>query len=239
MPDDSLFLLWKLHQIDLGIVEIRSRAAALDPGRTLQSEIASIEAELRGSEERAKTLHAEATDLEVKTKGIDEKIARIEKDLYGGKVVNPREVENLEKEVQVLKRQRAEADERVLELWDLYPPAKAETDAVRARRDARTKDLEAHQAKVREAQARLQEAFQKRTTDRPEALARVDAALLARYDAIRQKSGGIGMTRIQKAGSCEMCGTMVPVKSVQIAKEGRVAICEGCHRILYYSEGLV
>src|SRR5688500_809412 len=114
MAEGDLRKLWKLHLIDTAILEIRARAAALDPGKRIQAQIDALAKELEASP--AKTLGAELSDLELQQKGIASKIAKIEKDLYGGKIVNPREVENLQKEIEALRRQRAGLDERILEL---------------------------------------------------------------------------------------------------------------------------
>src|SRR5690348_7343349 len=99
MADLDLRKLWKLHLIDLSLLEIRKRAAALDPGRKMQGELAALNAVYEAKTAHVKTLSGEQTDLELQQKSIDEKLKKIDKDLYGGKVVNPREVEALQKEI--------------------------------------------------------------------------------------------------------------------------------------------
>ena len=130
MAAGDVHRLWKLHLVDQAILEIRSRAAGLDPGRRIQGQIDTLQKSLEVKDGKARALSAELTDLELKQKQIEDKIKRIDKDLYGGSVVNPREVENFQKEIQILKRQRGESDVRVLELWELIPPAKAESAKV-------------------------------------------------------------------------------------------------------------
>src|SRR5687767_3792804 len=124
MAAGDLLKLWKLHLVDTAILEIRGRAAALDPGKTIIAQIDALNKQLGGTGGQAKTLSAELTDLELQQKNIADKIQKIEKSLYGGKVVNPREVENYQKEIEGLRRQRSALDERIMELWELVPPAK-------------------------------------------------------------------------------------------------------------------
>ena len=69
--------------------------------------------------------------------------------------------------------------------------------------------------------------------------AEVPAGLRAKYDAIRNRQGGIGMARIGKKGNCEMCGTSLPTKVIEDVKDDRTVTCEECHRILYYSESVI
>ena len=98
MASAELQRLWKLSQIDSGLVEIRHKAAALDPGKKVTAELEELkkqDAEIGG---HARKLSADLADLELAQKGIDDKLKKIDKELYGGKIVNPREVENFEKE---------------------------------------------------------------------------------------------------------------------------------------------
>ena len=239
MSSPSLQRLWRLHEVDVALVEIRKRAAALDPGKVIQSQLKALEDEYAVKGGAAKALSAEQTDLELKQKGIDEKLKKIDKDLFGGKIVNPREVEALEKEIEMLKRQRASMDERLLELFEQAPPANAAAAEIQKRIDAKKGELAEYQKRVVKEQERLKGEFAKVSAARPEVAKGLEPGLLARYDAIRQKQGGVGMSKVTKFGTCEMCGMKLPVKSIEAAREGRVVTCEACHRILYYTEGLI
>ena len=239
MTSPSLQRLWRLHEIDLAIVEVRKRAAALDPGKTIQAQINALDAEYAEKGGRAKELSSEQTDLELKQKTIDEKIKKIDKELFGGKIVNPREVEAFEKEIEMFKRQRASMDERLLELFELVPPSNAAAAEVQKKIDAKKAELADYQKRVVKEQERLKVEFGRVNAQRPEAATGIEPGLLARYDAIRQKQGGVGMSKVTKIGTCEMCGMKLPIKSIEGAKEGRVVTCEACHRILYCTDGLL
>lgn len=239
VSSDSLFALWKLHQIDEALAQVRARVAALDSGRKLAAELEALERKLEDASRAEHALGGELTDLELKQKGLDEKIKKLDKALYGGSVVNPREVENMQREIESLKKQRGDLDLRILELWELIPPAKEAAHAARRQVEEAKHDLEKHMQRVREAQAKLEAAFKDLGEKRRAAAAAVEASLLARYEAIRSKHNGVGMSRVQKDGTCEQCGTFLPRKTVELAKEHKWVTCESCHRILYWSEGIV
>lgn len=239
MSSPSLQRLWRLHEIDVALVEVRKRAAALDPGKAIQDQLKTLEAELAQKGGRAKELSAEQTDLELKQKGIDEKIKKIDKELFGGSIVNAREVEAYEKEIEMLKRQRASMDERLLELFESAPPATATANEIQKKIDAKKAELTDYQKRVVKEQERLKSEFTRIGGQRPAAAKDIEPGILARYDAIRQKHGGVGMSKITKIGTCEMCGMKLPVKSIEGVKDGRVVTCEACHRILYFTEGLI
>jgi predicted nucleic acid-binding Zn-ribbon protein len=203
------------------------------------AEIKALEDELAEKGGEAKSLSSELTDLELKQKGIADKLKKIDKDLYGGQIINPREVEAFEKEIKILNRQRSDMDGRILELWEFVPAANAIAQEVAKRLEVKKAELADYQKRVVKEQERLKSEFARLSATRPEVAKAVDPGTLARYDTIRQQHDGIGMSKVTKIGTCEMCGMKLPVKSIEGAREGRLATCEACHRILYYTEGLI
>lgn len=238
MSSLDLRKLWKLHLVDHAILEIRQKAAALDPGKAIQREIEKLTSEFNEKNDVAKKLSGEQTDLELFQKTIDEKLKKIDKELYGGKVVNPREVEAFQKEIEIFKRQKGDADVRILELWELVPPAKEEAEAVQKKIDAKKAELAEYQKKVVQFRSQLEAAFKEKSAQRPALAKDVPPAMLSRYEINRQKHDGIGMAEAVK-GHCSACGTLLPEKLIEGAKEGKIMTCESCHRILYASDGLI
>lgn len=238
MASQELQRLWKLNQVDTSLLEIRKRAAALDIGKAIQAEIERKEAEDAEVGGRARALHAEQRDIELRQKTIADKLAKIEKEMYGGTVVSNREVAALEKEIAQLKRQRDRDDERLLELFELVPSALAEAKKITDRITALKAMLVERRKKAVEEKKHLESEFARLTALRPEVAKIVAPALVARYEVIRQRTGGIGMAEVLGT-VCGGCGTNQPERTLHTLREDKVATCESCHRILYYTEGLV
>ena len=239
MASAELQRLWKLSQVDAKIVEIRKKAASLDIGQTVLAQIEALkkqDAEIGG---QYRALKSEQADLELAQKGIDDKIKRIDKELYGGNVVNAREVENFEKEIASLKKQRDQNDERILQLWDLVPPAKEASEKIDAQIKTKKVELAEKQKAAIVAKTALEAEFAKMNQLRPDATRGITASLMARYDSLRQRNGGIGMAECTKKQTCGHCGTVLPERTLQGLKEDKLITCESCHSILYYTEGVI
>jgi len=239
MASADLRRLWKLHLIDVAIQDIRNRAAHLDVGQSALKEIEALNMELEVKGVRTKGLSGEMHDLELQQKSILDKAGKFEKQLYGGSIVNPREVESIEKEIAMLKRQHATFDERILELMDLVPAAKAVSDKIEAAIAEKQKVVAEKRKAAVGVKAQLEADFKQKTAARPEAAKEVSPSLLARYEAIRPKHDGIGMAEIVKSRQCGGCGTLLPERTLQNAVDDKVVTCETCHRILYFTEGVV
>jgi len=240
MPGEELQRLWKLAEIDRKLLEIRKRAAALDVGQRIQAELDRLTQEENEAKGRYKSVQQETTDLELAQKSDEAKLKKIDAELFGGKVINPREVANLEKEIEIIKRKKGQDEERLLELYDAVEAPKAEYEAAHKKVEAKQAELAERKKKALTEKKLLEDAFAQLAPRRNEATKGISPTAVARYDAIRQKHGGIGMARIDlKTQTCGGCGTHLPEKSVLAAKEEKLVACEECHRLLYYSESVV
>jgi predicted nucleic acid-binding Zn-ribbon protein len=231
--------LWKLHKIDSGLVDVRNQAASLDPGKLIRAEIDKLKADDAEIGGKYRTLHQEQVDLELAQKGADDKIKKLEKELYSGSIVNSRESEAFQKDIASIKKRKEDHDERLLELYDLIPPAREAADKISKMLDVKRQELGEANKRAQTMKSELEREFARLTKLRPETAKIVNPALLARYDSIRQRHAGVGMAEVTKKGSCSGCGTSLPERTLQALREDKVATCESCHRILYFTEGLI
>jgi len=229
MGSTDLPRLWKLHEIDAGIREIQARASAFNPGKEFAEAIKRLEADDAAT--RYHALHAEQVDLELKVKSNQDKIAKIEADLFGGKIVNVREVEAYQAEIKMLRKHNEEFEARLLELLEQIPPLKAAADKVAAEiATAKKKLSEAKQGALAERKE-MEERYARLVKARPEAAKLIPPPLMAKYEAIR-KAVGTGMAEL-KGMSCAGCGMALPERTLVAVREDRVTTCEGCRRILF------
>jgi predicted nucleic acid-binding Zn-ribbon protein len=233
----ALRQLWKLHEVDLAILEIRKQAAALDPGKKIQAEIAKLDEVKKRVNDKLHALQAEEKESALKRQSAKDKISRLEKQLYGGGI-SPREVETIQKEIENLNNQIEELEYRELEISEQIEPLKAEAGKFDEPIMAKKQELAEYQKKVLARKNTLETQFKELTSKRGPLAKEVNPSLLARYEAIRQKQGGIGMVQSVK-GKCSECGVILPVKLIEAAREDRVVTCESCHRLLYVTDGLV
>jgi predicted nucleic acid-binding Zn-ribbon protein len=239
MASLELQRLWKLAQIDNRLVDVRNRAAALDPGRAIMAEIQALEKEDAEIGGNARALSAEQKDLELQQASLDDKLRRIDKEMYGGKIVNAREVETLEKEIAAIKRQKDRNDDRLLELLDLVPPAQAAAKKIEDRIANAKKRLAERRKTALADKAALEDEFKRLNAARPEAAKNVPPTLMPRYENAKQRGGGVGMVQVTSKFTCGGCGTHIPERAVQALKDEKLVTCESCHRILYFTTGLV
>jgi predicted nucleic acid-binding Zn-ribbon protein len=161
-----------------------------------------------------------------------EHIGREEKQLYGGAVKSPKELQNLQAEVDSLKRRLAEQDDVSLNLLlerDEASEARASAGAGLATTETRT--AAAQVALVAERHD-LAVAIRDLDARRAELAAVLSPAVLAVYDQVRKLKLGKAVAPL--AGEdCGGCGMQLPRQlAVDARSEKTLSRCPSCRRIL-------
>ena len=230
---ETLNALYVVQQVDTLIQRAKRTQAALDNGKdaTAQSEAAqALSHQKRSALNKAS---GELKDSELKLAAIETKRKNYQQKLYQGTVTNPKELSNIEREIEALGRQQSDLDGKVLELMELVEQAQVEA----AEAEAGAHRAEGHRTDVLAAFRSRYDTLTLEITDltrqRQEVVAHVeDKALLKRYDDLRAKAGGVGIARIE-GGNCGGCHMTLPSTVIKTVKEGVVVqTCENCGRLL-------
>lgn len=224
--------LWALQQVDSRLAAARAARAALDDGSALRAE---VEEARRAAAESATRLHecqATIKDHELQLASTEAKQRKIEGDLYGGRISNPKELSSMQEELVMLARTRDHLEDQILALFDRVESLKEDASAADAARRSIEERLATHLAEYEAARARLDAEIDTLTAERAASAARVEPRLLKRYEGIAAQEGGVGIVPIQN-GLCGGCHNQLPTGFVTRVRDGQLVICERCRRILY------
>ncbi|MER3413648.1 MAG: hypothetical protein C4341_05315 [Armatimonadota bacterium] len=232
MLTQALNDLLKLQKIDTEIHELEARFAAIDPGRKLTAAVKMAREAKDAAEAKLKEMRQELEDLQLKTKGIEQKIEAEAKRLYSGGVYNAKDAEAIDREIANLKQRRAQADERVLELWELLPAVEKDFNEKQALLQEAESLLTQHQAKYEEVKRKFVAKARSLIAKRKEQASRCDPELLERYEAVRKKRAGVGIAEVVDE-TCSACGIAVPKAQIDSLTGGDcIETCSNCLRIL-------
>jgi hypothetical protein len=237
MASAELLRLWKLHEIDSRISDLRTQAANLNPTKRFASAIAEAEAKFSAAQAEFDRIHAERQTQEDRLEGSTQTIAQLEKRLYDGSVTSPKDVETIERELASMRAQRDTAEFKLTTLRPEEDAAKAELDAATAAQTAVKRQLGKAAKEALAAKELLEQEFKALREQRPAATTGIGPALMAKYDAIRSKYG-TGMAKVVKM-NCGSCGMAISERALNQLRDDRTLTCEACHRLLYWSTGLV
>lgn len=228
------------------VTDIRTLQEFDDEAATVRAALDDVERRLRSSEELEQAqaafeaLDAELNDVRRSQRKLDGDISVLnsriqpeEKRLYDGSVRNPKELGNIQHELELLKEQRGKLEDQLLEVMTrlesveaAHADARRELARVEAKREAEIGELQL-EAK------RLGDALTRADARREAQKLKISPHALHLYDDIRRRRGGMAVAHIQ-GSMCAGCRVSIPEAIRRRAfQPDQLAQCPNCERILY------
>ena len=235
-PDDQLRLL-DLQALDSTLDRLVHRRRALPE----LAEIEELQARLTRLADDVVLLETEDSDLGREQSKIDADVdqvrTRTQRDrqrLDAGQVGSPRELENLQSEIESLHRRQSELEDVELEVMEKREVVQGRLDELRREREQTALTLNESEQRRDTTWAEIDAEADKTTTQRTELAATLPADLLDLYEKVRASSGGVGAAALRR-GQCEGCHLQLnttDLNRIRDADPGEVLRCEECRRIL-------
>jgi predicted nucleic acid-binding Zn-ribbon protein len=226
--------LYHLQQLDSDIDAIRRRVFEIDQHARgtpallhTREQLAIVGAARAEAEKIAGTTEGEIQALVAKLEAEDKR-------LYTGSIKNPKEMVEVQEEVESLKRRRTTLEDRLL----------VELEALEARRDEESRcrvalrEAETHHAADAAGMKVERQQIVARVVGHAEQRKALTSALpksaLNQYELLRTKqANGLAVTLLRN-GACGACGEQVSSSHAQQANTGNNLVnCSNCGRILY------
>jgi predicted nucleic acid-binding Zn-ribbon protein len=237
MKDDLIALLG-LQRLDSALARLQQEYGALDRGEEEQKALEAAQAAEAGAEAALHSANGEMRDAELELKTVETKRAEVEKKLYSGTVRVPKEMQAMQEEIEMLARQRARLDERILTLMDLVETRKREAAEARTLRSQADEKLKQKKTDYRQTAERMVTEAKAFAAERGTAAKSIPPALLKQYDHLRATRGGLGVVPLVEQRSCGGCRMALSSNFIEEVKAGTApAICENCGRIVADAKG--
>ncbi len=172
--------------------------------------------------------------VEDEVAGIEAKVAEEDARLYSGSITAARELQDVQSEIDGLRRRQSDLETEILEIMDLTEPVDEQLAEIDERRVALRAEVEAVSADLAAAEAGLAAELREVETARAEAAAALDGSLLERYDRLRVQLRGTAVARLTgtTCGACHLGLPAVDVDRLRRAPAGEVPSCPECGAIL-------
>lgn len=224
-------LLYRLQQIDDEIREGKKRLAQVVRLQKESRELKEARQRAADSEAGLHKWRGQQSDLNLELSSLNEKSEREETRLYSGTVTNPKELTDIQHELESLGRRREILEDELLEA--MINGEEAQEEDEKSHRElaeteaAWTKD----QAALKLEQAELVDRINELTTGREQHLRLMTSDSINAYENAIRRAGLMAVVPL-KNNRCGGCQVTVPINLVKNADEGRLVTCDSCTRIL-------
>ena len=229
----DLAALYEVQQIDTRIHDLERERDALDSGAELRAQVEGACAQAQAARDELRAMEIELRDAELQMKTHEAKKKDYEDRLYSGRVRNPKEIDDMQREVQMLGEHVDKLEDKALNLMEQIEPRRAAV----AHMELALREQEAELARVvaqyETESARIAAEIAALRSQRAQLVPAVPADLLRRYDELRARRANLGIVMVTSE-MCPGCRIAVSVDTMRQLKRGARVCCESCGRILYW-----
>jgi predicted nucleic acid-binding Zn-ribbon protein len=234
MTDGEILIALGTHDLDIARSE---RALDALPEKQailrLRHRLKEIEAVLEQAEAYRRKAEALVSRKQDEAASVAEKIDAEQAKVLSGMVTNPKELQNLTREIAALDRRKSALEHEALGLMEKAEAAIAQVEKVRvALEEGHAKEVELID-RFREKGGELQREIERLKAERSLLVSKLPKTLVERYDSVRSAKHGIGVGVLQPDGLCSACRTQLPASRAQDIESGpEIAECPNCRRVL-------
>jgi hypothetical protein len=225
--------LFDLLGIDNDIERYNQSIASVEMGLEDNHLLLETQQAVEGAQATLRKQEAERRDLELIAGSIQDKAKGVEGTLYGGTVRNPRELQDMQTELNLLREQQKLQEESLLLALEAIEETEqglgnleSALQGIQTAWQREHKRLLVERAHLQKDSALLEE-------KRRSLSSLVSSEHLKLYDSLRPIRQGQAVAKVER-GMCQGCRISLPTRVVQLARTSPKPVqCPSCSRILY------
>lgn len=227
------FKLFRLQQIDSKLDKTLSRLSEIEEILADNNQIRLAEGKVEKTHQVRDDDAAKLRRAEIDVQSQRSKIEQSEATLYSGKVQNPKELQDLQNEVESLKRFLSTLEDRQLEAMLVLDDAEEGYQAAVESHTRIVEEINIQNKHLLKEKELLMQDHIRQESEREAAASNISTDDLELYNALRPKKSGVAVSRVVER-TCSACGSTLTAATFSSANiPTKITRCDTCRRILY------
>jgi uncharacterized protein len=226
-----IYQLFQLQKLDSEIDEKKKRLGEVLLAQKEPPALLTTRERSEAAASDLQTWQGKHKDFTLEVGTISTKAKSSETRLYSGKVTNPKELAELQQEVEALGRHKAVLEDEILEALVMMEKAQTEKTAADDHLETAVSNWDKQSAHLKAEQNKLALNLHKLMQSRKVQAAKIDATSLQEYEHLRQQKNGLAVAGL-RVNMCLGCRTTVSAQKAKGVDEGQKVYCGGCGRLL-------
>lgn len=225
--------LYRLQKIDKQISQITNCLDEIDKKLSDDSRVKRAQNDLEKAQIYARQIRIELNQIEDKVESQRIKRKTTQAALFGGKIKNPKELQDLQMESEALKRYISQLEDEQLDAMIANEEAEnTENRAAKALKQIKGTVAEENASMLGEKN-QLEVDFERLTRERDAVFQSVSAKALQLYQKLWKSKHGVAVAAVTEGG-CSICGqALTPADLQSIRASNKLIYCPTCGRILF------
>jgi predicted nucleic acid-binding Zn-ribbon protein len=226
-----------VQEHDTALDRLRHRRSTLPQRAALgaaEQELAKVDQRWAEVESERSGLERRRAALEDEVAGLEQKSGEVDRRMHSGEVTATRELTAMVDQLDALKRRRSVLEDEELELMVDLEPLDAELATLAAQHADLDQQVAGLRSEVAVIEAQLDVELAAEDEARRAAAEVVPSALLARYEKLRDRLGGIGAAPLVggSCGGCHLAFSATELDRIRHEPPDAMVTCDQCGRIL-------
>ncbi|MBZ4686820.1 MAG: uncharacterized protein PWQ96_1321 [Clostridia bacterium] len=235
----SLQKLWNLQKIRIMYEEVKEEYK----NSPLLAEIKSLKAEIENADEEIKKLNQQVKETGKKARKcyqeemeMEEKEGKLKERLYGGNILNPKELGRLQEKLAKLAEDKSRSADEYLELSILQEDLQEKINKLQEEVEDKKMQYAAALANFQSYKEECQEKLNQLAEKHKALKAEIDSKLIEKYKKMFERFGNTVIARME-GNRCSGCHMELSISLQDQVRKGESLVkCENCDRILYKGE---
>jgi len=215
-----------LQNIDNELRDARNTINKIDIQLADDEAITTLKKEISSINERLSDNRKNKKDIELETDELRNHISQINTKLYGGKVNNPKELMDLEKDSKALKLRMQEKEDELLELMDKEENLSKQLSGASQSLKERENEQKIEKENLLSQKSEQESIINNLCSLRNDRITDLDPELLKVYDRVNSKKGN-AVVKVEQ-GRCQGCRIALSMNELQRARGGSLVQCSSC-----------
>ncbi len=230
----NIFQLFRLQQIDSQIDEMKEVISKNERVINDNSEIINLENNVLYLQNKLEQASQELHKVERQVESCKLKLSYNQNTLYGGKIKNPKELQDLQLEANSLENQINSLENDLLTWMIQVDEMNAEYNDLLRQLENLKKEKSENDEDLKKKNKGFEHKISILKNEREHIITNIDPSLLDSYEKLRSKKNGVAVSRIV-SNSCSVCGATLNSTLIQHARAmEKIVFCDTCNRMLYY-----
>ena len=225
--------LYRLQNIDTRIRQVTLRLETIEATINNNAELRAAEKNLEEAKITCRRQEKELAFAESESSSLRIKLQTVESNLYSGIIKNPKELQDLQKEITVFKRNLGVLEDQQIELMISLENSNETLEAVQNQYKIIQGKVISENASLNTELISFKKEMENLNAQRQAVIPVIDSSSLSLYDSLRQKRSGLAVSQVIE-NACNTCGaSLTPGLAQSVRTSNQLVTCPMCGRILY------
>jgi len=225
--------LYQLQEVELEIESNEKALAQLASQLGESQAVVRAQAKLKLKQQHLEELGRQQHSAEWEIEDLVNKLTPAEEKLYSGRIKDPKELTNLQHEVDGLRVRRNQLEDQALEVMDQVELSTASVATLSNKLKTLETDWHSQQQQLSTDMEQLKTTLADLKHKRQQLSANIDPQAIEFYQGLR-KQKGLAVAKVEQ-GVCQGCRISLPTTELQRARSDSLVQCSSCGRILFLS----